>query len=46
MEDFKVIGIQFDNSDTITHYALLSDCDPITFNEAVNDSKWQKAMNE
>ena len=25
---------------------MLSDCDPFTFQEAIKDSKWQKAMNE
>ena len=46
MQDFGVTGVQSDNYDTIVHYALLSDYDPITFQEAIKDSKWQKAMNE
>ncbi|KAL6322933.1 hypothetical protein AAG906_022771 [Vitis piasezkii] len=46
MQDFEVTGVQFDNYDTIAHYALLSDCDPITFQEAIKDLKWHKAMNE
>ncbi|KAL6322426.1 hypothetical protein AAG906_008081 [Vitis piasezkii] len=46
MQDFEVIGVQSDNYDTIAHYALLSYCDPITFQEAIKDLKWHKAMNE
>ncbi|RVW73046.1 Retrovirus-related Pol polyprotein from transposon RE1 [Vitis vinifera] len=46
MQDFEVTGVQSDNYDTIAHYALLSDCDPITFQEAIKDLKWHKAMNE
>ncbi|KAL6323292.1 hypothetical protein AAG906_029299 [Vitis piasezkii] len=42
MQDFEVTGVQFDNYDTIAHYALLSDCDPITFQEAIKDLKcWE-----
>ncbi|CAL5403117.1 unnamed protein product [Camellia sinensis] len=45
MRDYEVTGIdQFD--DPITHFALLSDCDPVTFNDAVQDPKWQHAMDE
>ena len=46
MQDFEVSSVQSNNYDTISHYALLSYCDHITFQEAVKDSKWQKAMNE
>lgn len=44
MEDYEVSGDQSD--DTLAHYALLSDCDPITFQKAIKDLKWQKVMIE
>ena len=46
MQDFEVTEVQSDNYDTIAHYALLLDCDPITFQEAIKDLKWHKAMNK
>jgi hypothetical protein len=48
MEDYEVSGVvQTDEqSDDFSHYAFLSDCDPITFDEAAKESKWQKAMDE
>lgn len=46
MEDYEVSGDQSDIDDTLAHYAFLSGCDPITFQEAVKDSKWQIAMDE
>ena len=39
MQDFEVTRVQSDNYDTIAHYALLSDCDPITFQEAIKGLK-------
>ncbi|BBG99821.1 hypothetical protein Prudu_009639 [Prunus dulcis] len=33
-----------DDDDTIAHFALFSDCDPISFQEAVKEPKWQKPM--
>jgi hypothetical protein len=42
MEDYKVTGIE----DPITHFALFSDCDPTVFEDAVKNSKWQKAMDD
>ncbi|CAL5420691.1 unnamed protein product [Camellia sinensis] len=45
MREYEVTGIdQFD--DPITHFALLSDCDPVIFKNAVQDPKWQQAMDE
>ena len=46
MQDFEVTNVHSDNHDTFAHYALLANYDPITFQEAVKDSKWQKAMKE
>ena len=49
MEDFELTSISSDNIDSIgsiAHYALLSGCDPNSFEEAVKDSKWKHAMNE
>ena len=49
MEDYEVNGvIQSDeqSDDVFSHYAFLSDCDPITFEEAAKESKWQKAMDD
>ena len=42
MEDYEVSGIQ----DPITHFALFADCDPTTFEIAVKEEKWKKAMDE
>ncbi|RVW79953.1 Retrovirus-related Pol polyprotein from transposon RE2 [Vitis vinifera] len=44
MQDFEVTEVQSDNYDTIAHYALLSDCDLITFQEAIKDLKWAKSI--
>ena len=46
MQDFEVTNVRSDNYDIFAHYALLAYCDPITFQEAIKDSKWKKAMNE
>ena len=45
MEDYEVQGIN-QNEDPITHFALFSNCDPVTFEDAVKESKWRKAMDE
>ncbi len=45
MTDYKVIGID-QYEDPLTHFALFSDYDPTTFEVAVKDSKWQKAMDD
>ena len=31
MQDYEVTCVQYDSDDTIAHYALLSDCDPVIF---------------
>ena len=38
----EVTGIQ----NPITHFALFADCDPTTFESAVKEEKWRKAMND
>ncbi|GKV28744.1 hypothetical protein SLEP1_g37756 [Rubroshorea leprosula] len=45
MSDYEVTGIDH-SEDTLTHFALFSDCDPTVFEEAATESKWQKAMDE
>ena len=42
MEDYEVTGL----SNPITHFALFADCDPTTFESAVKEEKWQKAMDD
>ena len=42
MKDYEVTGIQ----NPITHFALFADCDPTTFESAVKEEKWGKAMND
>ncbi|KAF5476385.1 hypothetical protein F2P56_008108 [Juglans regia] len=42
MEDYEVTEIE----DPITHFALFSDCDPTTFESAVKEAKWWKAMDD
>lgn len=44
MDDYEVSDVQSD--DTLGHFALLSYCNPITFQEIVKDTRWQKAMDE
>ena len=47
MMDYEVSGDdQSDDDDALVHFALFLDCDPITFQEAVKESKWKKAMTE
>ncbi|KAL0433268.1 UNVERIFIED_CONTAM: Retrovirus-related Pol polyprotein from transposon TNT 1-94 [Sesamum latifolium] len=44
MQDYVVTGI--DQSDEpVVHLALLSDCDPVAFEEAIKKPKWREAMN-
>ena len=45
MDDYEVTGIG-QSKDPIVHFALFADCDPVTFEEAVKQSKWRKAMDE
>ena len=42
MDDFLVTRIP----NSITHFALFSDCDPTTFESAVKEEKWRKTMND
>lgn len=43
MEDYEVIGVD-QGEDVLTHFALFSDRDPTTFEVAIKESKWKKAM--
>lgn len=43
MGDYKVTGIIVNNN-AITHFALFTDCDPITFECVVREEKWRRAM--
>ena len=43
MSDYKVTGID-QIEDPSTHFALFSYCDPTTFESAVKEGKWRKAM--
>ena len=45
MTDYEVTRIH-QSEDPLIHFALFSDCDPTTFEEAIKESKWQKAMVE
>ena len=45
MYDYEVTGID-QSEDPLTHFALFSDCDPTTFESAVKDAKWWKAMDD
>lgn len=43
MRDYEVTGIdQFE--DSLIHFTLFADCDPITYEKAVKQSKRRKAM--
>lgn len=42
MDDYEVSSVQYD--DIFTHYALLLDCDLITFQEAIKDIRWKKLI--
>ena len=39
-----VSGDELSDDDTIAHFALFADSTPLAFEDAVEDSKWQKAM--
>jgi len=43
MMDYEASDINIDN-ETIAHFALFADCDPITFESAVQKAKWKEAM--
>ena len=42
MEDYEVTGFE----DPLTYFALFADCDPMTFESAVKEEKWRKAMDD
>ncbi|KAK1588139.1 hypothetical protein Q3G72_020176 [Acer saccharum] len=39
-----VSGDELSDDNATAHFILFEDCDPITFEDAMKDSKWQKAM--
>jgi len=43
MSDYEVIGV---SESFLTHFALISYCDPTTFENVVKESKWRKAMDD
>ncbi|GLT50492.1 hypothetical protein SLA2020_239750 [Shorea laevis] len=43
LEDYEVTDLPQDDVPA-THFALFADCDPLTYEEAVKEEKWQKAM--
>ena len=43
MEDYEVQRIN-NNEDPFSHFALFLDCDPVTFEDVVKESKWIKAI--
>jgi len=45
MTNFEVTRID-QSKDPLIHFALFSYCDPTSFEEAVKDAKWRKAMDE
>jgi len=44
MQDYEVTGIN--QSEEVTHFALFVDCYPTTFESAMKEEKWRKAMDE
>lgn len=45
MSDYEVIGID-QSEDPLIHFALYADCDPVSYEEAAQQSKWRKAMDD
>lgn len=45
MEDY-VSGGELSDDDSLAHFVFFADCDPLTFHDAIKDSKWQHAMDE
>lgn len=39
-----VSGDELSNNDTTTNLILFADCNPVVYEDAGKDSKWQKAM--
>ena len=49
MRDYAVSGInqpQDEDEDPLTYFAFFSDCDPVRFEDASKEVKWQQAMDE
>ena len=44
MTDYKVTRI--DVNEDVSHFALFANCNPITFENAVKEEKWRKAMDD
>ncbi|GKV04743.1 hypothetical protein SLEP1_g16856 [Rubroshorea leprosula] len=45
LEDYEVTNLPQDDVPVI-HFALFANCDPLTYEEAIKEEKWQKAMEE
>ncbi|GKV46281.1 hypothetical protein SLEP1_g53273 [Rubroshorea leprosula] len=45
LEDYEVTDLPQDDV-PVNHFALFVDCDPLTYEEAIKEEKWQKAMAE
>ena len=45
MTDY-VSGDELSDDDSLAHFALFADCDPVTFQDAVKELQWKKAMDE
>ncbi|GLU00272.1 hypothetical protein SLE2022_176510 [Rubroshorea leprosula] len=45
LEDYEVTDLPQDDV-PVNHFSLFVDCDPLTYEEAVKEEKWQKAMAE
>ncbi|GKV36956.1 hypothetical protein SLEP1_g45038 [Rubroshorea leprosula] len=45
LEDYEITDLPQDDV-LVNHFALFVDCDPLTYEEAVKEEKWQKAMAE
>ncbi|GKV51828.1 hypothetical protein SLEP1_g58452 [Rubroshorea leprosula] len=43
LEDYEVTNLPQDDV-PVNHFALFVDCDPLTYEEAIKEEKWQKAM--
>ena len=43
MSDYEVTRID-QSKDPFTHFALFSNCDPTSFEVAITEPKWRKAM--
>ena len=45
MDDYEVTG-SGQSEDPTVHFVPFADCDHVTFEEAIKQSKWRKAMDE